>query len=128
MKVIYAKNRISGKLKARKVDLEAVIAEAIERAKQRGTVVIISEIGGTVKANSYRYRAYTEAVVAIALPEEDSVAVYATEMNARNATVRGVYRHCCGEEFAAIGEANGRPERKQVAIDRLVASAKEVVR
>lgn len=74
--------------KARIVDALCTAAVAAGRTSGNAWPGIAADVGGTV-ANSYGFPAYTDAVLAVADPLAQIVYIWAAEISANKATLRG---------------------------------------
>ncbi len=113
-------NRIR-RLRARRIEVDAMIARAIARASELDRPVVRAANGGAV-CNSYGYRAYTDGVVVVAFPDGRAVA-WAETLPANKVTISGVLAACLGEGARPFGDERFGVAQTEAARLAIIAAA-----
>ncbi len=110
------------KLRARRVNVDAMISRAIVRAAELGRPVVRAANGGGV-CNSYDYRAYTDGVVAVAFPDGRAVA-WCKTLPANKVTISGVLAACLGAWARPFGDERFTSQATDTARGMIVSAAR----
>jgi hypothetical protein len=129
-KAIIIDNR--GRKFARVVDLDYIAKKAVLGKQQPDALTylfdgehIVIAHGGDVP-NSYRGKAWTDAVVAITCRQESSVAVLASRIPANKCTYAGVAVSTMGEWARAAGDRRFSSYDRDMALRGLLEAAREI--